>query len=552
MILSKPWQSVRPPSVLGALILLAVPLPSSAGPLTSHTGYTRPGTPSDQEEAGKIISAAGEKNALGGTVYFMVLDRLEGQPGDTWGTGIKDFDSTFKPGKGTSRSGSPALDTSARYLYLYQTVNDRGSPSSIQSTSVRLLVPPHLITSWGHFTESKDGKPVRAIGFTMTAADGKGGTGIRLISTENPGVSDRLYRDPAPHFPAPSPYGLGKMLGAKEKPAAGDEPWGHDPDAVLLIEAADFEGAPAPRSVEGYTTGLNYAAYSGLYPSAYASSAMPMSYVGGYSPCASPCGSFAPVAPVAYAPLAAAPGAPVAFAGVEDGRTAETRRFAAVRAIWAEPALKPTERSTIFAFTSNEPPTFDATRVRGLPPGVVAAAGADVRTAELKTDGEVPTPITRVAFETAAPATGAVGGQLGSLGGVGPVGGAGVGLPVGGAALGTAPAGSTGGGAAGSTGGGRQNQPQQTQQNQHQNQPQNQNQSQSQPQNQTINQSTTVNVKQQQQQQQQQKQKQSQSQSNTDGAPMVPEPAALVLILLGLPFVFLFGRRRLALAIARG
>jgi hypothetical protein len=170
-------------------------------------GYTRPGNPSDKAKGGRIIAGgylAGDPDfkGLGGTVFFAVF-RLSHDEGDVWGTGVKDFDTTFTPGSDYNHADSPVLDTRAKYLYLYQVVNSRGldpiSPVKfaankdmgtrpIATAAVRLRVDPRYITSWGHFKstgftlgvvpEDLDGKkePVKGV---VGAAGEKGKDGIK-------------------------------------------------------------------------------------------------------------------------------------------------------------------------------------------------------------------------------------------------------------------------------------------------------------------------------------------------------------------------------------
>jgi hypothetical protein len=143
-----------------------------------RSGYTRPGNPPDTiTEKGTVNHAAFAKDfkGLGGTVYFMVL-QLTGKEGDAWGAGFDRFNSAFVPGIDFDQSHSPGLDTRAKYLYLYQVVNDRGmEPLKIRpalnaeigalplaSATLRLRVDPRYITSWGHF---------KGVGFAMNAAD---------------------------------------------------------------------------------------------------------------------------------------------------------------------------------------------------------------------------------------------------------------------------------------------------------------------------------------------------------------------------------------------
>lgn len=144
-------------------------------------GYTRPGNPQDGVSSkGQIKRMAFEVGyrGIGGTVYFAVL-RLSGIEGDAWNTGLAGFDNSFIPGIDTDdATSSPPLDTRARYLYLYQVVNDRGveplpvrpistteiGTEPIASASIALTVDTRYITSWGHFTRG---------GFTIKAPDRK-------------------------------------------------------------------------------------------------------------------------------------------------------------------------------------------------------------------------------------------------------------------------------------------------------------------------------------------------------------------------------------------
>src|SRR5262249_5964429 len=147
-------------------------------------------------------------------VYERTTDAADG---DTWGTGMANFDESFVEGKSFNNTFSPALDTKARYLYLYQSVNDRGldpgkrgpkqaaiapalgkelNVQDVAMTSVRLLVDPRYITSWGYF---------RNAGFTLLVPD-RTHTGqtireaglanedkmIRLAASSNPSIEQDL------------------------------------------------------------------------------------------------------------------------------------------------------------------------------------------------------------------------------------------------------------------------------------------------------------------------------------------------------------------------
>src|SRR5205823_3281832 len=125
----------------------------------------------------KEKAAALDEKAIGVTIYFMVLDRKTGRKGgygDSWGVGIRDFDATFVSGRNNDRE---RLDADARYLYMYQIVNDReGTKAAVKDVTVRIVVDPRLITSWGHFRlrgQDKDAKAVKGVGFTMDFLDPK-------------------------------------------------------------------------------------------------------------------------------------------------------------------------------------------------------------------------------------------------------------------------------------------------------------------------------------------------------------------------------------------
>jgi hypothetical protein len=106
-------------------------------------------------------SNAGSTQTIGGTYNFAVLDRLTGGTSDNVFGAVADpskpynpsnpnngryasnFDSKFEAG-----TGSAALDTSARYLYLVQIVNNNPSTTApIKQLSTYL--DTSLLTSWG-------------------------------------------------------------------------------------------------------------------------------------------------------------------------------------------------------------------------------------------------------------------------------------------------------------------------------------------------------------------------------------------------------------------
>jgi hypothetical protein len=190
-----------------------------------RAGYTRPGTPDDTlNKDGTVRPAAlnpddPKARFLGGTIYFVVLERT-GADGDTWGTGVGNFNNRFVEGKNTKDNFSPTLDTQAKYLYLYQIVNDRGldpppegvvfaTPPSIPvvpiaGASLKLLVDPRYITSWGHFkgTGFIATVPNRNRKGDIVPAAAKKAEDIRMAISSNPSIlgelPNRRFMSPAP------------------------------------------------------------------------------------------------------------------------------------------------------------------------------------------------------------------------------------------------------------------------------------------------------------------------------------------------------------------
>src|SRR5262252_1013753 len=131
-------------ALLGLGVVALIPTPTRADALPAFTGFTRPGSPNDTRGLeGQVILVSTDvearKRAVGGTIYFMVLEQKEG---DTpWGGGVKDLVERFRRGVDSGGASSPGLDTGARYLYLYQTVNDRGTELPVHHTAIELLPP---------------------------------------------------------------------------------------------------------------------------------------------------------------------------------------------------------------------------------------------------------------------------------------------------------------------------------------------------------------------------------------------------------------------------
>jgi hypothetical protein len=474
------------------------------------------------------------EGAIGGTIYFMVLDRTEGIKGDAWGTGVRNFDGNFVPARD---SNGKALDTGARYLYLYQVINGSGRAGRIQTATVRLLVPPELITSWGHFVErtkvEKAEKTV-GVGFSMAFPNPDPKTrdkapGVILpVSTKRPGVSDAAFRDPAPHFLAPKPYGFTTFPVGKAVPIAAGEDRGREPEAVLLLTAANFEGAPV-RNRPTYLPIAAPAAPLGVNP------LLPGAFGNGLGPTVPTFGAALPP-PYGISSIFFSQMTPGLYGPATAGSESDLTRAPAIRAYWTEEPLAPKQRSTLFGFTSNFPPVYDDSRLRGNPPPVaVPAAGGVQPAANLVADGEVPTSITAAAATTAtAPAPGG----FGTLGGAVPSfgGGRGFGGFPGGFGGGLGGFGGFPGGGSGSGNG--NNTPTQ-------NGAQNQQQTPTSGQTSVVNNNNNTNTNEQnQQQQQQQQQKQHQRQHRGHNHHVVPTPAAWLLGLLGMPVFLLLKRRK--------
>lgn len=589
---------------LAVLALLALTFsPARADMLDDFTGYTRPGQTPAPRPAGPmgVAEAAGpmdinkDRDPFGVTTYFAVFDRGAGTDGDIWGTGLQNIEKSFVPGRlDNEDTRSRGLDTRARYLYVYQVINDSGFKSQLKTATIRLLVDPQMITSWGHFS-FKEMNSLRGVGFAVGYPEGKGPRqgGILPISSEYPAVSDAEYRDPAPHFLAPRQYTLREILLENQvNPAAAGGialDRGQAPEMVKLLHDVRYEnGLPPARRVSRYlrmgaaSFGPAIDPITGLPIAAPVTVAAPVSLTNPYLPR----GAYDPYATFWTSPTLAALIRPASTALVEPPVTVVTQTPSgtreveiattfepAVRAYWLDRPLRPGERSTLFGFTSDLPPTYDNLRARGNTVPAVAPAAEnvpDVRPANLMVDGEIPTP---VAFETAAPgaAPAGVGGTagVGTLGGVGGLGGGGTTGGGGVGALGTAGAPTSGGGGLGATGGGGDGNgngtrptegetDQATAQNQEgsaQNQEgstQAQDTAQDQGTGDVVVTTGDVNVSQEQsqQQQQQQQQKQEQEQSQTqdvcceDDMKPIPEPAAIIAGLLGVPALILVARRR--------
>ena len=120
-----------------ALFLVLAAVGARADFLSGATGFTTLKNP----QTGKKIP---------GIIHFAVLDQKGGQYGDSWATRLENLDLTFERGVDAIGHRSPVLDFRARYLYLYQVTND-GKETPFESASIRLVIHPSRITSWGGF-----------------------------------------------------------------------------------------------------------------------------------------------------------------------------------------------------------------------------------------------------------------------------------------------------------------------------------------------------------------------------------------------------------------
>jgi len=506
-----------------------------------RTGYTRPGAPPDTiNKDGKVRPVAWDPDftgkLIGGTIYFAVLERT-GNEGDSWGSGVDGFNDRFVEGKSFRNNYSPGLDKEAKYLYLYQVVNDRGldppsegvvpagfPPKDLRSlpiagTALRLIVDPRYITSWGHF---------RGVGFNATVPDRDRKGDIReaadktpeilpIAFSSNPSILSELpyhkYLDPSPAYPLRElrdSFGLGSAgLNLRASSAYAELLKKKKADAKAV---SHFEENMLQSAVQAKEPDFVQIIYSG---SQFQEGTQPATGILG--------GMARPVDPTEIVP-----------------HTDTTPAVAIFRADWrgANNNVKLGFHSVVYGFTTDLPPTDEPIRIEdpeaalkgagvldgirpaadGLAPGVVPALAAGVA------PGMAPTPVPAPA--SATPVAGGAGAGL--LGG-GPIGVAG-GMPMGGGAgaFGGARPPIMGGGGGGFFGGGGA---------QDQQQPQDQNQTGSQ----IINVNNSQSQSQNQSQQQQQQQQQSQQQSIDQG--VIPEPGAIILALLGLPGLWLAQRR---------
>lgn len=551
------------------------------------SGYTRPGSPDDrfgpEGELIRQVGFAGEGvqkfKIMGGTVYFAVFKNTGLVEGDTFGTGMANIDTKFEAGRSFRDTMSPRYDRKAKYLYLYQVVNDRTldprvtqikgakgdgikfiepfnpnakrDPKSmppvteeIASFALKLLADPRTITSWGHFRDASfasnvqdvdgAGKPVKNV-----VDDGKGNKVeqgdkiIQLSFSSLPAIVTKLSR---PEYSRRArAYTLGELeagFGVDKGSVGIKESKGYS-DIKLVAGDANKDNivwASFAQSILKATDLAKEPEYVQLmYLSAEERAALGANLLN--------------------------PDAPELLD--------EEFTQAIFRVDWRKGnLLKQGSHSVVFGFTTDLPPTNAPIRIdtpeaarisEGLrlasyfsdeayasvigPNGIVNVAGAEGSALALALGtalGQAPTPA------PAAPAAvGGFGGVVGGFGGVATSGGGSFATPSlgGGFSRGSGFGGGGGfGGGQGDGGGQAQATPTQGQAGQ---------------QGVVINFAATLLNQQQQSQQQSQWQSQNQNQSNRDRGHgggnkpcVVPAPASLLLGLLGLPGLWLLRRRK--------
>jgi hypothetical protein len=225
--------------------------------LRGFVGYTSPHSNESirknfsPKDGGSITPVAipeekpAQPRLLSGTVYYMVFERDGANPGDPWGTGMDKFTGVFRAGIDFNGSSSPQLDTTAKYLYLYQVINDRQTTPPIESVSVKLLVNAQEITSWGYF---------QGAGFATLADRGD----VRPLSATNK-IDAKTYRSPAPALPVGAPLRITRVptLRGEPEPKSADQivqvTWDAldpalIPDYVLLLGSSDYDRQPSFRA----------------------------------------------------------------------------------------------------------------------------------------------------------------------------------------------------------------------------------------------------------------------------------------------------------------
>jgi hypothetical protein len=136
-----------------------------------------------------------------GTINFAVLNRDGGTAKDPWMTGSDSITSAMAFQKGT---GSPALDTDAQLLYLFQVTNDVPADSKFFMREVfqTLLTPVNEISSWGYWTglglSDASGEVTSANFFgTLRALGNPASASVGVNKPKVVGLTRATYQDPS-------------------------------------------------------------------------------------------------------------------------------------------------------------------------------------------------------------------------------------------------------------------------------------------------------------------------------------------------------------------
>jgi hypothetical protein len=185
------------------------------------------------------------------TVNFGVLTIAGGRAGDTWGadpTGLINVDGTFRAGQ-----GSPALDTNAQFLYLFQVVNNSaafGPAIDFHTVALNGFDVATTITSWGIF----------------------GGLGLSddlgMVNVNNSfGPDNRPFQDPAPANLGVMNASVIQLFGLGIPPATSivrlnatmgrfDASWGIAPLAPGQLSTVYGFTTDEPPALQGVNTGV--------------------------------------------------------------------------------------------------------------------------------------------------------------------------------------------------------------------------------------------------------------------------------------------------------
>ena len=372
--------AVRLAFLCGGVLLFALATGVRADQLDDYVGYTRPGYPPSGEEPNVVRPVDFPKNGeIGGSVYFKVYDRGDSSVvGDPWNTKIPEMARLFVPGKEpVGNTTSPKLDTTVRYLYVYQVVNDSKRDSVIRTATVRLLVEPNYITSWGWLAaHGKDEvKDITSVSFTYDL-DNK----IQPVSNGNAGWMKRRYTNPVP------------AVLCQRRSASRRSAWpariGPPPSVRTWPSSRQPCCSLAPRTSRASLTPRQAGSWFPMWATGTACSTAPACVSPAYSGLGFP--MYAGYGDLDYYGYYGRANRFLTFAGYTYidinsplGRTLFDRdpayykyyRSPAIRAVFEQP-LKPGEGSCLWMFTSNLPPVYSDVRVAGRMRGAIVPAEA--------------------------------------------------------------------------------------------------------------------------------------------------------------------------------